>query len=255
MNTLPSLNNGSDRVSPSAIVARTANNQAGVRMVKRRLPTGEVVETPVSTGAVVKMKLSRRPSPELRSFVANHLVQMADNPNFPDQQPPPEVLQALFDTFSADLANVSLAKIAYEAALTKCDSSRTALEQGMQMRGAYVQAKSNGNVVLIMNSGLDVKKDPTPVGQLPAPLHLSVELNGVTGLMKFRWPKVKNARGYLLEYSPDVTPRQFAPLANTTKTRFETLLSTGENYVFRVAAFGGSTGQSYYSAEVVRRAA
>jgi len=44
-------------------------------------------------------------------------------------------------------------------------------------------------------------------------------------------------------------------LANTTKPRAQKELVVGETYVFRVAASGGSTGQSYWSPEVIRGAA
>lgn len=223
--------------------------------MKRRSRCAADPGAPESDGAVVRMKLSRRTNPELRTFVGNHLTMMEDNPNFSDPQPPAPVLDALFDAFTSDMADVVSAKTALEVALTACDASRTALEQAMQVRGAYIQAASNGNCNAIVGAGLDVRSTPTPVGQLSPPLYLTIELNGIAGLMKFLWHKVKNARGYILEYSPNVMPRQFVQLANTTKTRFQTNLPKGETWVFRVAAFGGSTGQSAYGAEVVRGSA
>jgi Fibronectin type III domain len=203
------------------------------------------------------MQLSRRTDSELETFVSNHLLQMDNNPNFPDQQPSPPVLSSLFTAYQDDLARLAAAWTALEVALTARDASRTALEVGMQVRGAYVQAVTNGNCNLIVNSGLNVRRDPTPTGPLAPPINIIIELGVTAGTMKLKWKPVKKARSYLIEYSPaDTMERVWSPLKTTGRAKLGISdLTLGQSYAFRIAAVGGSTGQSNWSAEVIRMAA
>jgi hypothetical protein len=210
---------------------------------------------PINEGAKVKMELSSRSNENLQGYVGNHITQMTGNPNFTTPAPTAPVFLGLFQTFQTALATAMSAKTAYEDALTARDAARAALVEAMNTRGAYVQTASNGNTNVIVSSGLNVRNAPTPVGQLAPPADLKAELNGVAGVVKLQWKATPNARGYLVQCSPDVHPREFTNLANTTKPRAQKELVVGETYVFRVAASGGSTGQSYWSPEVIRGAA
>lgn len=217
-----------------------------------RYAVTDPVVPPVSDGAKVKMGLDSRNNDNLQSFVNNHLTAMTDNPYFPTPAPAPADMLALYTAFQSALAYWVSVKTMLDDAATARDAARAALVEGMNVRGAYVQQASNGNTNVIISSGLEVRALPTPVGQLPPPTDLSAELNGTKGIVKLQWKPVKNARGYILECSPDVQPRAFSTLANTTKANAEKQLAPGETYVFRVAASGGSTGQSYWSPEVIR---
>jgi hypothetical protein len=217
-------------------------------------PIGDPV-VPVSDGARVRMELAARLNDNLLAYVGNHITQMTGNANFPAPQPPAPAFLTLYETFQTALANAMSAKTAYDDALTARDAARAALVEGMNTRGAYVQTASNGNTNVIVSSGLNVRNAPTPVGQLSPPTDLKAELNGTAGVVKLTWKAVNRARGYIVECSPDVQPRVFTQLTNTTKPRAQKELVVGETYVFRVAASGGSTGQSYYSPEVIRGAA
>ncbi len=210
---------------------------------------------PVSDGGRVRMDLAARNNENLQGYVGNHITQMTGNPYFLLPDPPAPAFLTLFETFQSALAAAMSAKTVYDDALSARDAARAALVDGMNTRGAYVQASSKGNSNVIISSGLNVRNPRTPVGQLPPPVDLKAELNGTAGVMKLQWKAVPYARGYIVQCSLDVMPRVFTPLANTTKPRAEKPLVLGETYVFRVAAFGGSTGQSYFSPEVIRGAA
>lgn len=210
---------------------------------------------PVNEGAKVKMELSSRSNENLQGYVGNHITQMTGNPNFTTPAPTAPVFLELFETFQTALAAALSAKTVYENALITRDSARVALVEAMNVRAAYVQQASNGNAEVIVSSGLNVRNAPTPVGQLAPPSDFRAELNGVAGVVKLQWKASPHARGYLVQCSPDVQPRKFELLANTTKPRAQKELAVGETYVFRVAASGGSTGQSYWSPELIRGAA
>ena len=212
-------------------------------------------DVPVSDGARVKMDLARRNNDNLKSYVANNILQMDGNLNFPTPMPAAASFLTTFTTFDTALTTWVAAKTALRDASTALEAGRAAMIEAMQTRGTYVQTASNGNANVIASSGLDLRNPPSPVGQLPAPTDLTAILNHTAGLVRLTWSPVSRARGYVLECSPDVQPRAFTLLANTTKANAEKQLATGETYVFRVAASGGSTGQSYYSPEVIRGAA
>ena len=89
------------------------------------------------------------------------------------------------------------------------------------------------------------------------PVNLLLTLNGTPGVMHLTWSGVLHARSYVIQCSPAGTmARVWSPFktASSTKLKIEGL-TLGEVYAFRIAAIGGSTGQSDWSAEVVRMAA
>ena len=209
---------------------------------------------PVSDGAKVKMGLFDKKIRELIPYLQNHIEMMTDNPNFLTPQPPAEDFLAQFEAFQDDALAVLHAETVLRDAVARRDQRRAAMTAMMNVRAAYVQEASNGNRQVILSSGLDVKNPATRVTTLAAPTNLRAELNGEAGVMKLRWEAVDHARTYPLQYSPDVQPRQWVQLENTTKTQVTKKLEVGMTYVFRVAA-AGTPGQSNWSAECIRGAA
>jgi hypothetical protein len=209
---------------------------------------------PSSDGAKVKMDLTKRPVDGLASFVANHLTMMTDNPAFPMPTPTQPELLDVYTAFKDSAAETEAAYTTYLIALSKRNENRTALETAMRRRGAYVQAASNGNRQAIVSSGLEVGSLPAPVGMLPAPPALKTELSSTAGVIRLTWPRVRKARGYLVQSSPDVTPRQWELEGCPTKPHFEKQFTVGDTLVFRVAT-QGTQGLSYWSPEVIRGAA
>jgi hypothetical protein len=208
----------------------------------------------VSDGAKVKMGLFYMKIRELIPYLQNHIQMMTDNPSFLTPQPPAEDFLAQFEAFQDDALAVLHAETVLRDAVARRDQRRAAITAMMNVRAAYVQEASNGNRQVILSSGLGVKNPATPVTTLAAPTNLRAELNGEAGVMKLRWEAVDHARIYPLQCSPDVQPRQWVQLENTTKTQVTKKLEVGMTYVFRVAA-AGTPGQSNWSAEVIRGAA
>jgi hypothetical protein len=121
-----------------------------------------------------------------------------------------------------------------------------------------VEVSSNGNPDVIATSGLPLRKSRAPVGQLPWPQNLKVEQSQVVGELIVRWAAVSKARGYLLqcaEVAADL-PRTWTNVYTGGKlVSNRKPLTPGKTYEFRVAALGGSTGQSEFSPVVSRMAA
>ncbi|MBL9116929.1 MAG: hypothetical protein JNJ83_18125 [Verrucomicrobiaceae bacterium] len=213
---------------------------------------GEMVE-PTAPISKVKMNLTKRTDLEFLSFVKNHLARMVDNPDFEDPQPPEDDMNDSFELYKEKLQLLQELRALVAAATVGKDKAREALTAKMVTRGAYVQTASKGNPFKIRSAGLDVVKDRSPIGALPPPTNIRAYLSEFPGMMLLRWDGVENARGYLVEYSLDEEVRVFRQLANTTKTslRLDNLI-VGQRLVFRLATQGGKTGQSPWSAEMIR---
>lgn len=209
---------------------------------------------PIDDGATVKMKLFSKKNNVLIPYIQNHIDMTTGNPLFTAVQPSAVDFLAQFNLYqSAALAAIN-AEAAWKDANAYRDQMRSEMISMMKKRGAYIQEASNGNKQAILSSGLGVKNPPTPLTALAAPTNLRVDLNGEAGMMKIRWDTVEGAKTYVLQCSPDVTPRVWEQLASTTKTVVTKTLEVGVTYVFRAAA-SGVPGQSNWSPEVKRGAA
>lgn len=220
-------------------------------------PTPQGVQTvPTPPVAKVKMNLKEKTDAELASYVGNHLELSEENPNFSDLQPTDEEMAEALALYKTTLKDwLAIRSLARKSTLAKKQARKT-LEKLMVARGASVQCASGGNPAKIKSIGLGVVSRPTPVGVLPPPGNLQATLGRVLGVMKLSWNGVPGARGYLVEWSLDVQPRQFVLLRSCSRTslRLENL-SAGTTYVFRFATLGGSKGQSVWSPELIRGAA
>ena len=216
----------------------------------------ETPPEPSAALAKVKLEMATRPDSDLVSWITNHITLITGNASFPSPQPLPADLAAALTDFQTRLAAQVEALAVAKTATTSKDFSRKTLEDLMTGRGSYVQTASAGNAALIEGVGLGVKNPRTPVGPLAPPINIRIDLNGVPGVMKMRWDSVAYARGYLVQCSEDVQPRVWSQIKNTSKCSLQLEnMEVGKTYVFRLASQGGSTGQSPWSAEVIRGAA
>jgi len=212
------------------------------------------VAAPVNEGAKVKMELSTKNNNQLIPYIQNHIEMMTGNAIFPTPSPLPVDFQEQFNQYeSAALAAIN-AEATWRDAIALRDQMRYDMVAMMNVRGAYVQVASNGNRQAITSSGLGVRNPPTYVTALAAPTNLRVDLNGEAGMMKVRWDAAPNAMTYMVQCSPDVSPRVWETLSSTTKTQVTKTLEVGVSYVFRAAA-NGVPGISNWSPEVIRGAA
>ncbi len=221
-----------------------------------RYGVGDGEDLPAPQGAKVRLDLYGRNDANLGQLAGQHITAMASNLNFTAPYPTAPDFLTVFTNFQNALAACEAAKQAQKQATSFKNEERDILALYLSQRGDYVQSASNGNAPVILTSGFDVKAAPTPVGVLAPPTNLVLTLNGVKGAMLLTYSGVPNARGFLIECSKDVLPRAFTQVKNTSKTSyFMENMEVGETYVFRVAAQGGSTGQSPWSDEVIRGAA
>lgn len=218
---------------------------------------GVTTPPPLNEGAKVKLSLDSRNNENLAGFTSNHISKMAANAYFPSPLPTAAEFDPVYQGYQTKLNTWLSAQTALRDASTALQAARVQMDIYLNARAAYVQSASNGNVNAIVSSGFEVRSAPTPVGPLQAPTALLLDLNGTAGVMFLSWKSVANARGYNIQCSPaDTMERNWQPYETTTTARYKCDgMTLGQTYAFRIAAIGGSTGQSDWSAEVVRMAA
>ena len=228
-----------------------AHYDSGVRYAIQN----EVV--PENQGAKVKLDLRQRTDTGIAQFSLDHITAMTGNTNFPTPNPSAPDFLAALTAFQTAYSAAETAKAAAKQAVSAKDEARAYLELLLSQRGNYVQIASNGNAPVILSAAFPVKNPPTTVGELPPPINLLITLNGTPGVMHLSWAGVAYARSYVIQCSPaDTMEREWSPFktSSSTKLKIDELV-LGKIYAFRIAAVGGSTGQSDWSAEVVRMAA
>ena len=131
------------------------------------------------------------------------VLDMTGNPLFADTPVPLAGLSKSTDELSAlHLQLVALRKQVLQLGSAEKEKS---FEVGSMLTdlGHYVQVKSQGNPVVIRQSGMPIRKAPTPVGVLPAPSDVKASNAGGAGQVTVTWKPEKGARGYRVEQCAD----------------------------------------------------
>ena len=167
-------------------------------------------------------------------------ARMKDNPVFPLPEP------ALVD-IAAARANL---EVAITAAL---DGGRTAtairnartkdLKLLLSQLAGYVASVAEGNALAILSSGFDVRRTPSPAGELVAPPDLKAVISAFPGRVDLSWKPLKDAVAYQIHLNrtdpADGSAWQSAGIC--TKAKFKvTGLASATTTWFRVSAVGTS---------------
>ena len=210
-----------------------------------------------SGSARVKLDIKGRPDTTVLDLALGHDEAMTAHPTFTKPVPPQDQFQGATTDFAAKLSAVDEAKAVLAKAVLDKVASRTQLEGMLTVRASYVDSIAAGSASKILSAAMQVRGSSTPIGNLPAPLSLDVELNGTPGVMLLSWDSISGARSYLVQYSLAGTADRHWDHAVTVPTATAALadMTIGQAYAFRVAAVGGTSGQSPWSEEVTRMAA
>lgn len=209
---------------------------------------------PQSGGAQVKLQLFGRPDEDLAQMTKLHLHKMEGNPYFPSPMPSQSELNTLLDTFVQDCRDTRNAMNHVRMLVAQKLRSRRRLEQALNRRGNYVQLASRGDAEAILSTSFAIRRKRQSVSELEAPTEVQAVPGETTGSMILTWSKVKHAKLYRLEYGPVDGPLVEIPLTGRRRKEL-TGLVVGRLHRFRIAAIGGATGQSPWSAVVERMVA
>lgn len=200
--------------------------------------------------AIVVLYWNRKTVPE-KMLKAQYIVaQMTTNvADFATPNPTLADVTAAVQT----LADAAVAAQAGGYALTFAkNEAEKVLDDLMRQLMAYVQNVSGGSEAIIIRSGMDIKRTPSP---LPDPLlvqNLDAFPTRIQGEVQLTWDRLDNVIGYRVErwFEDDAGNGFWDKLAITTKSKFlATGLTTGTVYRFRVAGIGKDDTYGPFSQE------
>lgn len=189
--------------------------------------------------ATVKVltRFAKKRDDELGGFAHVIVERMTDNVNFPNPTPP--------------LVDVSAAVAAYEIALANAgdggkqktafkNEKRAILIDMLNSLALYVQANCKNDLSILLSSGFNARKEPSPVGMLPRPENFKIENGPIPGSMMLRVDRISGANGYLFEYAPFPVTDETRWVVNAVPGRSFMIsgLTGGIKYSFRVAGMG-----------------
>jgi hypothetical protein len=167
------------------------------------------------------------------------------------------------DASKLDKAVADLEKLNtdYDLAVKDCshklllrDNKRGEVEALLTVLGSGVEHLSEGSTEFVVASGFDVQAPRKTVGPLPAPQNLVALMADLEGQIRLRWNRVKGAKSYVIEYTPDGS-NNWTHAGVTTKASFNLSgLESGKRYRIRVRAIG-TAGPGPWSDEAVKMAA
>ena len=112
-----------------------------------------------------------------------------------------------FPTPAPTLADLTTAREALEVALVEAAAgdrvkifernvAEAELDQILVRLALYVTVTANGDEVIILSSGFELRKEPAPIGPLPAPADLRTRTGLKAGEVDLRWKPVYGAYYY-----------------------------------------------------------
>lgn len=123
------------------------------------------------------------------------------------------------------------------------------LDEIITQLAGYVVSVAGHDEALILSAGYEMRKQPKPIGELPAPANLRGDLTDMPGTIQLHWDPVHGAReNEVQRNSTDpAVEAQWKTIAECTKSRFEdTGLTSGSSHWYRVRV-RGTAGPSPWS--------
>lgn len=167
------------------------------------------------------------------------LTSMTGNASYPTPDPALAAVTTALNDFTTALANAADGGITLTAIK---NDKRAALVAVLRDLANYVQVACNGDLTVLLSSGFPIQKPQrNPIGVLPAPVNLTVNLGSLSGQLNAVVPPVFGAYVYNWKLTASNAPATVLQSAQTTggRTLF-TGLTPGVVYVAQVNAVGAA---------------
>ena len=170
------------------------------------------------------------------------IIKMTANANFPNVVPTAANMATAADDFEAAMATASTGN---RDAIASKNEQRTMLLGLMRNWGLFVNLLSDGNIGMLISSGLPITKEPAPsVLGLPENLVVSQAVN--PGSVEVSFKAVDNAINYRYEWAqnPITASTVWQGTGSSIRKMVIGNLEPGTNYWFRVRAYGTKQQQT-----------
>ena len=165
------------------------------------------------------------------------VLALTDNVNFPSPSPTIAALKEAITAFSAAMA---AAVDGGRMRISERKVARKALEGLLIQLSAYVMMTANGDVNILISSGLDVYKDRESRAPVAAPQAPELSSGTNSGEVILKVAVVRGATSYFFEYTDDPLNGSsvWHQSVDSRSKSFITGLQAGKKYWFRVVAVG-----------------
>ena len=196
--------------------------------------------------ARVALSFARKIDAELIVFVRNVITQMTGNTQYPNPSP---TLAAVTISVNAFETAVHDALDGGKIAIATRNAARAELLSLVRPLAAYVQGHCGADLLLLISSGFDAVRAPSPAGILLPPQNPRLSLTNRSGELLFRFDRVNNASNYSVQTAANVTgPWEDEDLSTSTRVPIGGL-TPGETIWARACA-NGTAGASEWCAPV-----
>ncbi len=205
--------------------------------------------------ARVKLELRGLTVPEKIQKLRQIAQALSGNPRFAKPDPTPDALNAAATALEAAYNAAQAARDTAQTRTRAQETAEAAADKIVSQAGNYVENASGGDPAAIQSAGLDVRAEAAaPVGELPAPEHVSATMGDEPGEMDFACDRVRGARTYLAERCDDLQKADWTHAGAATQSKMSVRgLTSGQRYFFRMSAVGAA-GQGPWSEAVSKMA-
>ena len=190
----------------------------------------------------VSLGFARKIDTDLIAFTRNVITLMTGNTDYPTPSPTLAIVKTSVDDFETAVHD---ALDGGKIAITTRNAKRNELLSLLRQEAAYVTGTCKSDLVILIGSGFNAVRTPSPVGVLPAPQNLRLEYTGMSGELRLKFDRVTNAANYSVQSatSPD-GPWEDQDLSTAARVIIAGL-TPGKVYWARACA-NGSQGSSEY---------
>jgi hypothetical protein len=143
----------------------------------------------------VSLAFARKIDTDLIAFTRNVITLMTGHTHYPTPSP---ALTVITTAVNALETAVHDALDGGKIAIATRNAARAEMLSLLRQLAAYVTGNCNADLVLLLSSGFEPVKAPSPVGVLPAPENLRLSLSGISGELNLRFDRVPNAVNYTM---------------------------------------------------------
>lgn len=198
--------------------------------------------------AKVRLNLSRLSVEQKITQGTNIKTAMTGNANFTTPNPTLIAYGTVITTLTTKNAAVLTLESQLAAAITDRDAAELAYDAATTQLASYAENVTAGDPVKLQSGGFELRSAAEPVGVPDQVLSLAVSAGDESGQLDLQWDRVKGARSYEIEVSPDpITATSWTHRPSVTRSRVTlTGFTSGQKIWVRVRAVGAA-GQGAWS--------
>ena len=201
--------------------------------------------------ALVSRAFGRYNAAHLVTFFQNIINLVTGNVPFAGIKPTPAEAQTALDDLKAkNEAAMNGGKL---EKMAEAEARLSFLVIGRQWAN-YVESNCGGVISVLLSSGFEARKAPTPPTTPETPADLRVNYTDTTGRLRVLFKGKRSNRNYALQYSESADgPWIDLPLSSSTRVDVNGL-TPGKTYWFRVQAIGVKGMSSDWSSPISKMA-